>query len=170
MPFGNPVSFLTRSDLMTKPTPASRLSSLLRPLQMNVISNIKVRDNISLVMPYVHIMTQQIVNIIFLHIEYFFSDIQAGDRPVPDPGKRIGRTPPSPAQSVKTWPIGMPPVCRGWIPISRRKGSWRLRDMPGISTCTSTPLWPRIRSKREAMEARHGQSAAMPCPEISSSF
>ena len=27
-PFGNPVSFLTRSDLMAKHTPASRLSSL----------------------------------------------------------------------------------------------------------------------------------------------
>ena len=36
MPFGNPVSFLTRSDLMAKPTPASRLSSLLRPLKKNV--------------------------------------------------------------------------------------------------------------------------------------
>ena len=36
MPFDNPVSFLTRSDLMAKPTPASRLSSLLRPLQKNV--------------------------------------------------------------------------------------------------------------------------------------
>ena len=86
-----------------------------------------------------------------------------------DPGKRIGRTPPSLAQSVKTWPRGMPPVCRGWIPVSRRRGSWRLRDMPGISTCTNTPLWPRIRSKREAVEARHGQSAAMPCPFQTSS-
>ena len=33
MPLGNPLSFLTRSDLMAKPTPASRLSSLLRPRQ-----------------------------------------------------------------------------------------------------------------------------------------
>ena len=30
VPFGNPVGFPTRSDLMAKPTPASRLSSLLR--------------------------------------------------------------------------------------------------------------------------------------------
>ena len=36
MPFGNPVSFLTRSDLMAKPTLASRLSSLLSPRQKNV--------------------------------------------------------------------------------------------------------------------------------------
>ena len=36
MLFGNPVSFLTRSDLMVNPTPASRLSSLLCPLQKNV--------------------------------------------------------------------------------------------------------------------------------------
>ena len=35
MPFGNPVSFPTRSDLMAKPTPASFLSSVLRPLQSN---------------------------------------------------------------------------------------------------------------------------------------
>ena len=35
MPFGNPVSFPTRSGLMAKPTPASRFSSLLRPLQKN---------------------------------------------------------------------------------------------------------------------------------------
>ena len=33
MPFGNPVSFPKRSDLMAKPTPASRLSSVLRPLK-----------------------------------------------------------------------------------------------------------------------------------------
>ena len=31
MPFGNPVNFPTRSDLMAKPTHASRLSSVLRP-------------------------------------------------------------------------------------------------------------------------------------------
>ena len=57
-----------------------------------------------------------------------------------------------------------PLVCRGRIPVSRRRGPWRLRNMPGISTCTNTPLWLRIRSRREAVEARHGQSAAMPCP------
>ena len=33
-PFGNPVSFLTRFDLMAKPTPASSLSSLLRELHL----------------------------------------------------------------------------------------------------------------------------------------
>ena len=32
MSFDNPESFPTRSDLMAKPTPAPRLSSLLRPL------------------------------------------------------------------------------------------------------------------------------------------
>ena len=33
MHFGNPESFPAKSDLMAKPTPASRLSSLLRPLK-----------------------------------------------------------------------------------------------------------------------------------------
>ena len=36
MPFGSPESLLTKCDLMVKPTPASRRSSLLRPLQKNV--------------------------------------------------------------------------------------------------------------------------------------
>lgn len=63
-----------------------------------------------------------------------------------------------------------PPVCRGWRPVSRRRGSWRLRDTPGISRCLNTPLWPRIRCRRVAVEAWHGQSAAMPSPGISSSF
>ena len=56
-------------------------------------------------------------------------------------------------------------TCLPWVDTHKpEKRAWWLRDMPGISTCTNTPLWPRIRSKREAVEARHGQSAAMPCP------
>ena len=63
-----------------------------------------------------------------------------------------------------------PPVCRGWRPVSRRRGSWRLRDTPGISRCLNTPLWPLIRCRRVAVEAWHGQSAVMLSPGISSSF
>ena len=33
MPFGNPESFPTRSELKAKPTPASCLSSLFRPIK-----------------------------------------------------------------------------------------------------------------------------------------
>ena len=36
MPFGNPESFPTRSDLKAKPTPASYLSSVFRPSKKNV--------------------------------------------------------------------------------------------------------------------------------------
>ena len=36
MHIGSPESFLTRCDLMAGPTPASRRSSFLRPLQKNV--------------------------------------------------------------------------------------------------------------------------------------
>ena len=36
MPFNNPESLPTSSVLMAKPTPALRLSSLLRPLQKKV--------------------------------------------------------------------------------------------------------------------------------------
>ena len=37
MPFGSPESFLKGSDLMAKPTPASRLSLLLLPLQKKIL-------------------------------------------------------------------------------------------------------------------------------------
>ena len=36
MPLGSPESLLTRCDLMANPTPASRRSSFLRPLQKKV--------------------------------------------------------------------------------------------------------------------------------------
>ena len=35
-----------------------------------------------------------------------------------------------------------PPVCHGWRPVSRRRGSWRLRDTPGISRCLNTLFGP----------------------------
>ena len=46
--------------------------------------------------------------------------------------------------------VEVPPVCRGWHPVSRMKGSWRLRSIPGISRCFNTHLWPRFRCRRVA--------------------
>ena len=37
-------------------------------------------------------------------------------------------------QSVEIWQTEVPPVCRGWRPVGRGRGSWRLRDTPGVST------------------------------------
>ena len=62
-----------------------------------------------------------------------------------------------------------PPICRGWLPVIRRRGSWRLRDTqgsPGVSTRLfglgfGVDGWPW---------RPDGQSAVMPSPGISSSF
>ena len=78
--------------------------------------------------------------------------------PLAGPGVELARRPPL-LQSLET--NRRPPFCRGSIPVSRRRGPWRLLDSLGISTCTNTPFGLGFGVNVEAVEA-------MPCPEISS--
>ena len=87
------------------------------------------------------------------------------------PGVELARRPPPPycAVSRKLANRG-PPVCRGWIPESRRRGSWRLRALRGSPSVSTRLFGLRFGVNVKAVWARHGQSAAMPCLRFFSSF